>query len=313
MGDHDGVNLYKYAMDLFLNTGHAAISMPEFINHSPEQFVYFDNRKEVSLSQSQRSLFKSFDCISRLFTANGCAFFSVNMHATKSTRSQWAHDFHSMIHPIVESSGTICLFKSGDEIMLSFMGFGMRCILSDWYREIEEDDGLIERLDISNMSIQNSKDYFLDIVYSLARPYYLTSEPSVYELIPISFNNGIGLDEMSRDELKQYIKDELNRPRLEYGDDYVDYNETSKAVGEASIVEDLDMLLLEMDNEDDELINSEIEAEEDDYDYDDDGFYDPDSEDKVSDKYEFEDVDPEIFRDPTLMLKWLYKHENEQV
>lgn len=315
MGDHDGVNLYKYAMDLFLNTGHAAISVPEFINHSSEQFVFFDNRKDVSFSQSQRSLFKSFDCISRLFTANGCAFFSISMRATKKTRSQLAHDFHSLIHPIVQDSGTICLFESDGEVMLSFMGFGMRCILSDWYQETEENDRLIERLDISNMSIQKSEEYFLDIVYSLARPYYLSSEPSVYELIPISFNNGIGLDEMSREELKQYIEDELNRPRLEYGDDYVDYNETSKGVCEISIVEDLDMLLLEMDNEDDELLGNEIESEEDDYDDydDDDGFYDPDSEDEVSDIYEFKDVDPEIFRDPTLMLKWLYKHENEQV
>ena len=33
-----------------------------------------------------------------------------------------------------------------------------------------------------------------------------------------------------------------------------------------------------------------------------------DAEENEPDVYEFEDVDPEIFRDPTLMVKWLRKH-----
>lgn len=310
MADHDGVMLYMYAMDLFLNAGHVVISVPEFINHTPEQFVFFDNRQDVSLSRNQRSLFKSFDNISRLFTANGCAFFSINMLATKSTRSQLAHDFHSMIHPIIGTSGTICLFRSDGEIMLSFMGYGLQCILSDWYVEIDQDDNILEKLDIANISIQNGRDYFLDIVYSLARPYYLYSEPSVYDLLPLRFDNGIGLDEMTRDELNQYVENELNRPRFEYGDDYVDYDETANEVQYAKIGEDLDLLLLEIDEEDDDLFDVEIDKD-DDFE-DDEQYYDEaDSNDEPRDEYEYEDVDPEIFRDPTLMVKWLNRHDNE--
>ena len=136
----------------------------------------------------------------------------------------------------------------------------------------------------------------------------MSPEPSVYDLLPLSFNNGIGFEELSRDELNQYVEDELNRPRYEYGDDYVDYDEVAKGVQSATIGEDLDLLLLEMDEEDDDLFDSEID-EEDDFE-DDEQYNDEDESEEASlDEYEFEDVDPEIFRDPSLMVKWLNKHD----
>lgn len=57
---------------------------------------------------------------------------------------------------------------------------------------------------------------------------------------------------------------------------------------------ELDMLSFELDMEED--IPSDI-AEEDADEFD----------DEERDEYEFEDVDPEIFDDPSLMLKWLDK------
>lgn len=298
-----------YAMELFFKTGHVATLKPEFINHSPEQFAYFDNRTDVSLTREQRSLFKAFNNVSRLFSVNRCVFFSINLLTSKVNRSQAAHDIHTMIHPVVEADGTICLFCHDDEVMLSFLGFGLRCILSDWYPMADENETLLEKLDIANFSIVRGTDYFSDMIYLLARNYYQSGQPSTYELIPIDFISRAGVDEIDREALNQYVQDQLNAPLYEYGDDYVEYDESAQTQN-TDIGADLDLMLLEMDDEDDNPFGEDIEPE-DDLD-DDDEFFDEDAESENKDEYEFDDIDPEIFRDPLLMVKWLNRHTQNQ-
>lgn len=72
----------------------------------------------------------------------------------------------------------------------------------------------------------------------------------------------------------------------------------------------LEAMLLEMDDEDDNPFGEDIEPE-DDLD-DDDEFFDEDAESENKDEYEFDDIDPEIFRDPLLMVKWLNRHTQNQ-
>lgn len=290
-------------------SSHVATLKPEFINHSPEQFAYFDNRTDVSLTREQRSLFKAFNNVSRLFSVNRCVFFSINLLTSKVNRSQAAHDIHTMIHPVVEADGTICLFCHDDEVMLSFLGFGLRCILSDWYPMADENETLLEKLDIANFSIVRGTDYFSDMIYLLARNYYQSGQPSTYELIPIDFISRAGVDEIDREALNQYVQDQLNAPLYEYGDDYVEYDESAQ-IQNTDIGADLDLMLLEMDDEDDNPFGEDIEPE-DDLD-DDDEFFDEDAESENKDEYEFDDIDPEIFRDPLLMVKWLNRHTQNQ-
>lgn len=290
--------LYTYAMELFFKTGHAATSEPEFIDHTPQQFVYFDNKSDISLSQEQRNLFRTFNNVSRLFSANGCVFFSIDLFVSNTVRSQMAHDIHMMIHPVVGASGTICLFRLNNEVMLSLVGFGLRCILSDWYPMADGNESLIEKIDISNMSTNQNSDYFLDMVYMLARPYYLSGQPSIYELLPLNFISGTGLDDIDREEINQYVQDRINAPLREYGDDYVEYSEPA-AVQSINIDSELDLMLLEMDNKDDNPFGEELEPEED----------LDDNESTELNEYEFNGVDPEIFRDPLLMVKWLEKDQ----
>ena len=305
--DYNGEVFYKYAMDLFYKAGHVFTSTPEFFNHSPEQFVYFDNRSDVALSREQRALFRVFNNVSRLFSVNDCVFFSVNLLTNRESRSQTAHDIHMMIHPITGSIGTICLFKYDDEVMMSFAGFGYRCILSDWYPMDADIDRLLERLDIANISIAQEVGYFNDMVYFLARDYYLHAQPTTYELLPIDFISNAGIDGVDREEIDKKIEYELAAPQRNYGDDYVVYDETAVTKGE-DINAELDLMLLEMDDDNDNPFGEEIESEDDDLDEDD--TFDESDEDAEKDFYEFDDVDPEIFRDPTLMVKWLNKTDN---
>lgn len=129
--DYDEKFFYIFSMELFNNAGHVFTLSPEFINHSPKQFVYFDNRTDTILSRTQRELFQSFNNISRLFSVNNCIFFSMNLITAENNRSQAAHDIHTLIHSLTESEGTICLFRHENKIMLSLAGFGYSCILSD--------------------------------------------------------------------------------------------------------------------------------------------------------------------------------------
>ena len=306
MQDMVAEELYTYAMGLFFKAGHVATLKPEYINHSPEQFMYFDNRTDVVLTREQRGMFKAFNNVSRLFTVNQCAFFSINLLTTKTNRSQAAHDIHTMIHPIIKANGTICLFRCDDEVMLTFEGYGYRCFLSDWYPMEDDLDHLLERLDISNMSIDSGADYFLDIVFSLARNYYLYSSPSIYEILPIDFISSAGVDGIDREAIDEYVQYVLMTPLREYGDDYIEYDE-SITTKTRSMDVDLDLMLLEMANEDDNPFGDELESEDDSYGEDEYDDYDNSSDER--DEYEFDDVDPEIFRDPTLMVKWLKKQD----
>lgn len=307
--EHDGESFYTYAMELFFKAGHVTTSEPKFVNHSPERFVYFDNSGRVSLSPYQRLLFKMFDNVSHLFSTNDCSFFSMNLLTAGGKRSQVACDIHTMLHPIVRADGTICLFRFNDEVMLSFVGYGVRCLLSDWYPMDDNQGRLTEKLDIANVSLRSGYDYFSDMIYTLSRQYYLTPQPMVYELLPIDFISNTEFDKVDKEELNEFIAHELTTPQREYGDDYVEYDESSELQA-IDISADLDLMLLEMDDDGSNPFGEEIESSEDD---------DENSEHDVlideyeqQDEYEFDDVDPEIFRDPTLMVKWLNRMENNR-
>lgn len=292
---------FEYAIELFSKAGHAVTANPEFVNHSAEQFVYFDCKQAVSLSRTQRESLHSFCNVSRLFTFNNCVFFSIVLLTRRKDRSQAAHDIHTLLHPGTGARGSVCIFKCDDEVMLSFMGFGLKCILSDWYPIDDDFDELLDRLHIVNMSLDRDTDYFSDLIYSLARSYYFaTKDPTVYELIPIDFFSGKSREDIDRDELNQIVIDELQRVRFEYGDDYVEYDDSMSSPQESGINADLDMMLLEMDDAEKELEDPFEEG----VDESDDEIFDEEYE---LDEYEFGDMDPEIFKDPSLMVKFLEK------
>ncbi len=303
----DGINFYSDAMELFYEAGHVFTLEPEFTNHSSQEFVYFDNSTDIALSKDQRYLLGLVNNISRLFTVNHCAFFSANLLSAKKYRSQIAHDFHTMVHPNIGTEASIFVFRYDDELMFSFMGYGKHCILSDWYPVIDDTGELLEKLDIANMPISSSTDYFIGFVDTLARSYYLAyPEVFVYTLLPIDFLSHFSLDPVDKAQIDDYINLQISAAEREYGDDYVEYDDNVRVgTRTAEISADLDMMLLEMDMETDNL----FEEGDDDAESEDDEFAkEKDSEESEPDVYEFEDVDPEIFRDPTLMVKWLRKH-----
>lgn len=209
----------------------------------------------------------------------------MNLLTVRSDRSQVAHDIHTMIHPSVGSTASVCLFKWEDEVLLSFVGYGLKCVLSDWF-SINDDAGeLFDRLHIGNMSVDRGYDYFIDMVYTLARSYYfLPKDQSIYELIPINMVSLQLNEELDRDDINSIVEQERTKPQREYGYDYVEYDDSP--VQSANLDSELDSLLLEIsdtDFEEDNPFGEEVETEDDD-DFDED--YDSDEHDE----YEFEDM-----------------------
>ena len=64
-------------------------------------------------------------------------------------------------------------------------------------------------------------------------------------------------------------------------------------------------MLLNLDDEPDASFGEDSEED----DFDEDELFDVEQEDVDHDEYEFDNVDPEVFKDPTLLVKWLKKRE----
>lgn len=207
-----------YAMSLFVQAGHIeGDQKPAFRNHSAEELIYFDiEHQSISLSNSQRSILTSFNNVSRLFTLEGCVFYSINLVSLPKQRSRLAYDVHNLIHPLTRASGTIIVFLHDGCVMLSFMGFRHHCILSDWYTIDDDERKLLDKLDIANITIHSDADYFADFVYLLARPYYFASNDApVFSLIPIDAFSRMEGDKLDREEINLIINDQLNASQRE--------------------------------------------------------------------------------------------------
>ncbi len=208
---------YSIAMSFFVEAGHISTYEPEYFNLNTDQII-LDKDKYDTASLDL------FDNLSLLFVIRQCMFFSAELLSDRKHRSQAARDVHGLIHSLIEMDASVCVFHLGDEILISFMGYGCHCVLSDWY-PIEDRDGLLaERLDISNVSTKGNYAYFRDLMYSLERDYYRIHEgKSIYPFFPIDCISKVDLGYLSADEVTRMLHDSLYKYHLEYGDDYVPY------------------------------------------------------------------------------------------
>ena len=238
--DVDG-RFYEIAMSFLVNAGHILPREPEYVNYCPEQIW-----NELALDINQRKLLHLFDNISLLFEIRQCMFFSIELLSSKKQRSQDACNIHKFIHSFVETDASICFFKYDNEIMLSFIGYGIDCVLSDWFSENDENGELTNRLDISNTSLRNNKEYFSDLAYSLERPYYhYTSTESIYYMVPSNARFLAEKGEMGKEDLQEIIKTKMEAVELKYGDDLV--GDESFIIPRMSMDWIVDYLLFDLD------------------------------------------------------------------
>lgn len=299
---------YSEAMNLFQEAGHIATSSPRDTNHTYKQVIYFDSEKTVLIAPSMSNILEQALDISHLFdlgddvfeieTGSLISYYSVVLGCEKKDRSQMAHDVHFLLHPSFSAEISVIIFKHEDAVLLSVARIDNDIILSDWYGYWEGYNDLGELIHVAQLSLETPYEFITDLIYLVAREHYkhpVLDKSEVYGLIPSHYFSPESYLEDSGD--REPIKDLIKRLAAEdqhlYGDDYVEsIADYIRDLGD--IDSELDMLSFELDTEED---IPEDSAEEDANEF----------EDEERDEYEFEDVEPEIFDDPSHMLKWLDK------
>ena len=310
--------LCNFAMCLFREAGHTDASLPIYTNHSIKQAIYFDSQKDIVLSRFQRETLFLASNISFLFeltdntfdkaTGKNVAFYSANLCSTLSSRSQDAHNVHALLRRYWDCAYSVVMFYFDCSVILSFADGAGRIILSDCYNIDSDLEYLSGRMDISNVSLYSADNYLSDLVYSLARWYYIqpiSPEEASYNMFPIDYfaSSQRTYEDNDRERIKEMIRSILCSAEDEYNVDYVapDDQELSSSF---DLEAEIDLLGLELEIVNDEEFETDLDDEE--IYYDNDEFENCDT---TVDEYMFEDVDPEIFNDPALMVKWLERKE----
>lgn len=301
--DYEYSEFYENALALFRRSGHTANTTPITINHTFKQTVYLDSEKTVYVDQGMLNcaydISHLFDLTDECFdeeTGSTISFYSVRLNCLLKNRSKMAHDIHAILHASFSSDTSVILFSHEDKVILSVAGADDDIILSEWYDFFFDFDNLSDLLNVGQFSWNTAHEFIRDYVYTVARPYYLEPDlagMSVYSIIPANYY-GNGLMESDSVEgalpIKDFLNEYIKSNELKYGDDYVE-SEHGTIRDMSAIEDELARLSFEL----------ELEAEAPESD---DSSEDAD-EDVERDEYEFDDVDQDIFDDPTVMLAWL--------
>lgn len=300
--DYEYMTLYENALALFRKAGFTASYTPLTADHSFKQAVYLDTEKAVYVD---KGLLNSALEVSHLFNlgneyfnkrSGSIDFYSVRLHCLKKSRSQVAHDVHSILHNSFSVETSVVLFCHDNYVMLSVAGIGGDVVLSEWYDFFYDFEALADLLNIGQFSVSSAHQFAVDLIYTVARTYYLEPDlqgVSLYSILPLTYyGNGLLRNEEAGETLpaKELIAKTIRDRELEYGDDYVH--------SEHGVIRDISAF-------EDELARLSFELELQDEGAEADSPLDGTSEVLERDDYEYGDVDPEIFNDPTLMLEWL--------
>jgi len=311
----DNIKFYEYAFTILSEAGHVTTSSPIYVNHSSGETLYIDSSKDVVTNRFERDLLSLIDNVSLLVDVRwpgvvpeldeNVQIYSATVDFSERCRSQNIADIHHLLQKYWNCTHSIVFFKNKESYLISFADKDRSHILSDWFSITYEWDEIVERVGIENIAIDTCENYFLDFLYATAREYCIrpvSFEEASYGLMPLDYiSKSLSSDiPLSRDEIKNMIRDNLLFFELMYGDDYVEpqYTGMEERTYYHNISDEIDRISFELELEDTD--DEEQFSFEDDLD-------DSDNDD-IFDDYD-EDIDPAIFDDPTLMVKWLEQQE----
>ena len=313
----DNIKFYEYAFTILSEAGHVTTSSPIYVNHSSGETLYIDSSKDVATNRFERDLLSLIDNVSLLVDVRwpgvvpeldeNVQIYSATVDFSERCRSQNIADIHHLLQKYWNCTHSIVFFKNKESYLISFADKDRSHILSDWFSITYEWDKIVERVGIENIAIDTCENYFLDFLYATAREYCIrpvSFEEASYGLMPLDYiSKSLSSDiPLSRDEIKNMIRDNLLYFELMYGDDYVEpqYTGMEERTYYHNISDEIDRISFELELEDTD--------DEEQFSFEDD--LDDDDNDDIFDDYD-EDIDPAIFDDPTLMVKWLEQQEKQ--
>ena len=313
----DNMKFYEYVFTILSEAGHVITSSPIYVNHSSGETLYIDSSKDVVTNRFERDLLSLIDNVSLLVDVRwpgvvpeldeNVQIYSATVDFSERCRSQNIADIHHLLQKYWNCTHSIVFFKNKESYLISFADKDRSHILSDWFSITYEWDKIVERVGIENIAIDTCENYFLDFLYATAREYCIrpvSFEEASYGLMPLDYiSKSLSSDiPLSRDEIKNMIRDNLLYFELMYGDDYVEpqYTGMEERTYYHNISDEIDRISFELeleDTDDEEQLSFEDDLDDDD-------------NDDIFDDYD-EDIDPAIFDDPTLMVKWLEQQEKQ--
>ena len=313
----DNMKFYEYVFTILSEAGHVITSSPIYVNHSSGETLYIDSSKDVVTNRFERDLLSLIDNVSLLVDVRwpgvvpeldeNVQIYSATVGFSERCRSQNIADIHHLLQKYWNCTHSIVFFKNKESYLISFADKDRSHILSDWFSITYEWDKIVERVGIENIAIDTCENYFLDFLYATAREYCIrpvSFEEASYGLMPLDYiSKSLSSDiPLSRDEIKNMIRDNLLYFELMYGDDYVEpqYTGMEERTYYHNISDEIDRISFELELEDTD--------DEEQFSFEDD--LDDDDNDDIFDDYD-EDIDPAIFDDPTLMVKWLEQQEKQ--
>ena len=318
----DDMQFYEYVLSLLAEAGHVITPIPVYKNHTSDEALYIDSTKDVVVNRFDRGLLSLMDNVSLLTEIKwpgvvdeldeNVQIYSITVNFSNCCRSQNIADIHHLMQRYWSCTHSIVFFKNHEKYVISFADNDCSHILSDW-RDVELDyDDIVERICIGNISLTTSNEYFLDFLFAVAREYCIrpiSFEEASYGLMPADYiTKSLASDiSFSKDEIKEIIRSNLVAFETVYGDDYVEpeYTGIEELNQYHNISAEIDRISFELELDRD---IDDVQLEQ--FDFEEEGF-EEDNGDDIFDDYE-EDVDPAIFDDPVLMVKWLEKKQKER-
>lgn len=318
----DNKLFYEYVLSLLFEAGHVITPFPIYRNHTSNEALYIDSKEDVVLNRFDRGLLSLMDNVSLLADIKwpgvvdeldeNVQIYSITVNFSNRCRSQSVADIHHLMQRYWNCTHSIVFFKHCEKYIVSFANNVCSHILSDWRNVGMDYDDIIDRICVGNISLTTSNEYFHDFLYAVAREYYIrpiSFEEASYGLMPADYiTKSLASDiSFSKDEIKEIIQSNLVAFETVYGDDYVQpkYTGMEELNQHHNISAEIDRISFELE------LNSDIDdAQLDQSDFEEEGF-EEDNDDDFFDGYD-ENVDPAIFDDPVLMVKWLEKKQKER-
>ena len=313
---------YEYVLSLLFEAGHVITPFPIYRNHTSNEALYIDSKEDVVLNRFDRGLLSLMDNVSLLADIKwpgvvdeldeNVQIYSITVNFSNRCRSQSVADIHHLMQRYWNCTHSIVFFKHCEKYIVSFANNVCSHILSDWRNVGMDYDDIIDRICVGNISLTTSNEYFHDFLYAVAREYYIrpiSFEEASYGLMPADYiTKSLASDiSFSKDEIKEIIRSNLVAFETVYGDDYVEpeYTGIEELNQYHNISAEIDRISFELELDRD---IDDVQLEQ--FDFEEEGF-EEDNGDDIFDDYE-EDVDPAIFDDPVLMVKWLEKKQKER-
>ena len=311
----DDVQFYEYVLSLLAEAGHVITPIPLYKNHTSDEALYIDSEKDVVVNCFERRLLSLMDNVSLLADIKwpgevdeleeNIQIYSITVSFSNHCRSQNVADIHRLMQRYWSCTHSIVFFKNYEKYVISFADNYCSYILSDW-RDVRMDyDDIVDRICIGNISLTTGDEYFVDFVFAAAREYYIqpiSFEAASYELMPVDYSAVF----FSKGDIKEAIRNNLKTFEIVYGYDYIEpkYDGIEEVIQHNSIFDEIDRISFELeldaDTSDNQLGPITYEDDE----------LEENKGDELFDDYD-EEIDPTIFNDPVLMVKWLEKKQKE--